>query len=116
MTAGGGAAPARGDERSSPPGRRRAPPGGTTAPCQELADGGPPRSAYGPEGFGDPQGAASSGTTAAQGAKPKARTRRRDENAATARRKAPRARQWARALEGRLRRSARRPPRFRGER
>ena len=34
--------------------------------CQELADGGPPRSARGPEGAVDPKGAANSGTTAEQ--------------------------------------------------
>src|SRR3989304_929653 len=72
------AAPAGGGRNVPPaPGRRRAPPAGITTRCQELADGGPWRSARGPEGAVDPKGAASFGPKAAQDAKPKARTRRR---------------------------------------
>jgi len=58
-------------------GRRRAPPGDITIPCEELADGGPSRSARGLEGAVDPKGAASSGPEAEQDEKPKARSRRR---------------------------------------
>jgi hypothetical protein len=73
-----GAAPAGGGRNVPPaPGRRRAPPGGITTPCEELADGGPLRSAGRSEGAVDPKGAASSEPKAERDEMPKARTRRR---------------------------------------
>ncbi len=44
-----GAAPAGGVRKPRTPGGAGAPPGTTTGPCEELADGGPLRSARGPE-------------------------------------------------------------------
>ena len=64
---GGGGCGARGRDNVIPhSGGAGAPPGTTTGPCQELADGGPPRSARGPERAVDPKGAANSGTKAEQ--------------------------------------------------
>ena len=50
----------RGETYPAHPGGAGAPPGVTTDPCQELADGGPPRSARGSERAIDPKGVASS--------------------------------------------------------
>src|SRR5579885_2340078 len=98
-----------------PHGTRAAPglrPGPLPSPCQELADGGPlqglpeARSVSWPDGpkraKGGRQHQADRGQSAA---------RRRKENAAMARRKAPRAGDGT-CPQGRLRRSARRPPRI----
>jgi len=49
----------RGETYPAHPGGAGAPPGTTRGPCQELADGGPPRSARGCERAIDPKGVAS---------------------------------------------------------
>src|ERR1700722_19055031 len=83
-------APAGGDGTYPPhSGGAGAPPGGTRASCQELADGGPLRLARGSEGAVDPKSAASFEPEAGRNG-PRKRGPACSENAAMARREAPR--------------------------
>ena len=68
----GGAAPA-GGARHPALGRQRAPPAGITTRCQELADGGPSRSARGSKGKAHPKGGGVQEPEAGQDEMPKAR-------------------------------------------